>query len=108
MVLFVFSNEDKTEFEEVKVIAFSEIDGTLVPLDSVNHYPLKSPSIPHYSSIGIGFVAEDIESYSDGIFEAVAIKKDSTVFRTQIGVIQGKSTKRNFTISMSNAGIQPK
>lgn len=42
MVLFVFSNEDKTEFEEVKVIAFSEIDGTLVPLDSVNHYPLKS------------------------------------------------------------------
>jgi len=108
MILFVFSNEDKTEFGEVKVIAFSEKDGTLVPLDSVNHYPLKSPSIPYYSSIGIGFVAEDIESYSDGIFEAVAIKKDSTVFRTQIGVIQGKSTKRNFAISMSNAGIQPK
>ena len=85
MVRFVFSNEDKTVFEEVKVIAFSEKDGTLVPIDSINHYPLKSPSIPYYSSIGIGFFAEDIESYSDGIFEAVAIKKDSSVFRTQIG-----------------------
>lgn len=108
MVHFVFSNEDKTVFEEVKVIAFSEKDGTLVPVDSINHYPLKSPSIPYYSSIGIGFFIEDIESYSDGTFEAVAIKKDSTVFRTQIGVIQGKSTKRNFAISMSNAGIQLK
>jgi len=108
IIRFVFSNEDKTVFEEVKVIAFSEKDGTLVPMDSINHYPLKSPSIPYYSSIGIGFVAKDIESYPDGIFEAVAVKEDSTVFRTQIGIIQGKSTKRDFTISMSNAGIQPK
>lgn len=108
MIRFVFSNEDKTVFEEVKVIAFSEKDGTLVPIDSINHYPLKSPSIPYYNSIGIGFFAEDIESYSGGVFEAVAIKKDSTVFRTQIGIIQGKSTKRDFTISMSNAGIRLK
>lgn len=108
MIRFVFTNEDKTVFEEVKVIAFSEKDGTLVPIDSINHYPLKSPSIPYYSSIGIGFFAEDIESYSGGVFEAVAIKKDSTVFRTQIGVIQGKSTKRDFTISMGNAGIRLK
>lgn len=108
MIRFVFSNEDKTVFEEVKIIAFSEKDGTLVPMDSINHYPLKSPSIPYYSSIGIGFFAEDIESYSGGVFEAVAIKKDSTVFRSQIGIIQGKSTKRDFAISMSNAGIRLK
>ncbi|PWJ58255.1 hypothetical protein CLV98_104113 [Dyadobacter jejuensis] len=106
MIQFVFYNSDKTVFEEVKIIAFELKNGMLTPVDSVYHYPLKSPSIPYYSNIGIGFLANDIDSLQSGFFQAIAIKKDSTVFKIPIGEIEGKATKRSFSIEMTSSGIQ--
>jgi hypothetical protein len=105
MVSFVFKNADNTVFQEIKVKAYSAENGQLIAYDSIYHHPLKSPSIPYNSSTEIAFLEPSFQYKQDGIFEAIVIKKDSTIFRAQIGEIKGTQTRRNFNLELSSKGI---
>lgn len=107
-ISFVFKNTDSTRFEELKVIAYSIENGQRIAYDSTYHYPLKTPSIPYYSSAGISFPEQFFDFKEEGIFEAIAVKDDGTVFREDIGEINGKQTRRDFTIEVSNSGLKLK
>ena len=105
MISFVFTNVDKTIFQEIKVIAYTVENGQHIAYDSVYHYPLKTPSIPYYSSAEIAFLDQSFQVRENGLFEAIAVKEDSTVFRNQIGKIEKMPSRRRFEIELSNLGI---
>ncbi|MCE6991948.1 hypothetical protein LZG72_22755 [Dyadobacter sp. CY323] len=109
MITFNVYSQDNDAFREIRIYGKELKNGTITPFDSTIFNAINwngtEETFPKGRGYGLAFFADSLIEIQNGSFEAVAVRKDFSLVRTDFGRITAGKTHEDFRIVLTTNGI---